>query len=168
MNSSLVITVVGPDKPGIVDEVAQVIKDHDGNWLSSRLAHLGGQFAGMLEVEIAADQQAALAKALDAIDNLSIQLADASNGSGSDAGQHLAFDVIGQDRPGIVSEVAHLLSTLNVNVEELATKVEPAAMAGGNLFVAEITAGLPSGLSTDELISRLESLSDDIQVNVVE
>ena len=167
MNVSVILTVVGPDKPGLVDEVAKIIKDHDGNWLESRLAHLGGQFAGMLQADVPAEKQEALKEALNQLEGLAVHVADTGSKVPPE-GDVLLFEVLGQDRPGIVSEVAHLLSELKVNVEELSTNVEAAAIAGGNLFSAVITAGLPERLSADELIAKLEALSDDMQVSILE
>ena len=60
----LVLTLIGPDRPGIVDAVSEVVSDHGGNWLDSRMAHLAGKFAGVLSVEVDEGQAAALEEAL--------------------------------------------------------------------------------------------------------
>ena len=62
--ADLVLTLIGPDRPGIVEAVAEPIAAHGGNWLESRMAHLGGQFAGILRVEVPDANAAALAEAL--------------------------------------------------------------------------------------------------------
>ena len=64
MNSSLVMTVIGPDRPGLVESIAETVASHEGNWVESRMANLGGQFAGILRVELPADKQVALLQAL--------------------------------------------------------------------------------------------------------
>ena len=65
---ALVLTLIGPDRPGIVDSVSEVVAAHGGNWLESRMAHLAGKFAGVLCVEVADDQAAALEDALSRLD----------------------------------------------------------------------------------------------------
>ena len=60
----LVLTLIGPDHPGIVDSVSEVVADHGGNWLESRMSHLAGKFAGVLCVEVADERAAALEDAL--------------------------------------------------------------------------------------------------------
>ena len=60
----LVLTLIGPDRPGLVEAVAEVIAGHGGNWLESRMAHLAGQFAGILRVEVPGAQVAPLSVAL--------------------------------------------------------------------------------------------------------
>ena len=49
---TLVLTLIGPDRAGLVEAVAAVVADHGGNWLESRMSRLAGQFAGILEVEV--------------------------------------------------------------------------------------------------------------------
>ena len=48
--NSLVLTLIGPDRPGLVERVSDVVASHGGNWLESRMAHLAGQFAGKLDI----------------------------------------------------------------------------------------------------------------------
>ena len=64
MQHTLVMTVIGPDRPGLVEAIATEVRRHDGNWLESRMARLGGQFAGILRVQVPADSEGALTQAL--------------------------------------------------------------------------------------------------------
>src|ERR1044072_596548 len=68
MQHSLVMTVIGNDRPGLVDSVASIVAEHGGNWLESRMSRLGGQFAGIVHVEVPADREQSLTKALKALD----------------------------------------------------------------------------------------------------
>ena len=45
MSVNLVLTVIGKDRPGIVELLSQIVAAHEGNWLESRMAHLAGEFA---------------------------------------------------------------------------------------------------------------------------
>src|SRR5687768_13835724 len=60
----LVLTLLGPDRPGLVEAVADTIAAHGGNWLESRMAHLAGRFAGILRVEVPEERFAGLNEAL--------------------------------------------------------------------------------------------------------
>ena len=64
MLATLVMTVIGPDRPGLVQLLATRVADHGGNWLESRMCRHGGQFAGLLRVEVAEEQSDALRRAL--------------------------------------------------------------------------------------------------------
>jgi len=60
MQLSLVMTIIGRDRPGLVDSVATRVAEHGGNWLESRMSRLGGHFAGILRVEIPSEQEPSL------------------------------------------------------------------------------------------------------------
>src|SRR5678816_4612379 len=69
MQHLLVMTIVGPDRPGLVDSVAALVAEHKGNWLESRMSRLGGQFAGILRVEVPPGLEAELVAALKRLDS---------------------------------------------------------------------------------------------------
>ena len=52
METYLVLTVIGDDRPGLVEALAETIAAHEGNWLESRMSHLAGKFAGLLRVSV--------------------------------------------------------------------------------------------------------------------
>ena len=52
MTKSLVMTILGPDRPGLVESLSSTIATHDGNWLESRMAQLAGHFTGMSEFDV--------------------------------------------------------------------------------------------------------------------
>ena len=64
MQISLVMTLISPDRTGLVESIARAVAAHGGNWLESRMAHLAGKFAGILRIEVPADKAAALQSAL--------------------------------------------------------------------------------------------------------
>lgn len=50
MNQSLVITAIGEDRPGIVNELTKILLNANLNVEDSRMSVLGGEFAVMLLV----------------------------------------------------------------------------------------------------------------------
>ena len=52
MTSSLVLTVIGDDRPGLVESLAVVIAENSGSWLESSMSQLAGKFAGILKVSV--------------------------------------------------------------------------------------------------------------------
>src|SRR5438552_18437285 len=68
MQLSLVMTVIGEDRPGLVDSVAGIVADQGGNWLESRMSRLGGQFDGILRVQISAAKEATLVRSLNQLE----------------------------------------------------------------------------------------------------
>ncbi|MEM8947406.1 MAG: ACT domain-containing protein [Planctomycetota bacterium] len=166
--TSLVLTVLGKDRPGLVDAIAQTVAVHDGNWIESRMAHLAGQFAGILRVEVDADQSASLQAALAALAEGGLEstvLADAGAAAIS-ASSAVQLSLVGQDRPGIVREISHVLATHGVNVEELSTECSSAPHSGEMLFQADAQLRLPDGLTADTLRTALEAVANDLMVDI--
>lgn len=170
MHSSLVLTVLGPDRPGLVESIARIVAEHDGNWVESRMARLAGQFAGILRVEVPTDRAAALSAAIAALQQAGLESMihpDAAPSVRSAADQPaLHLDLVGADRPGIVREISRVLAAHGVNVEELATECRAAATTGHPLFTAKASLRLPPGLSAEQLRTALEQVAADLMVDL--
>lgn len=162
---TIVISIIGPDRSGIVDDVSQCLVAHQGNWLGSSMSLMAGQFAGIVEASIPETEVPSLQQALSQLANLTIYIADGSD-SKEPSQATLDFVVTANDRPGIVQQVSACLAKLNVNVLLLETECQPAAHFGGDLFQARISAAMPASLSEDALIQELESLSDDLMIDL--
>lgn len=163
----LVLTIIAADKPGLVERIAQVIAAHGGNWLESRMAHMAGQFAGILRVSVPAENRQALVGALEDLSTQGIRVlvGEGSTGQAS-ASKAIVMTLLGNDRSGIVREITALLSKQGVNLERLSTDVRPAPMSGDPLFSAEALLQVPSTLSLETLQETLETLADDLMVEL--
>jgi glycine cleavage system regulatory protein len=164
---SLVLTVLGPDKPGVVEALAKTITDHGASWEESRMSHLSGQFAGLLRVTVPDDKAAGLYRALMGLESRGLRVVIQA-GALVDGGtrRRVKLDLIGGDRPGIVKTLSEALAQKNVNVESLETEVVPAPDQGRPLFKATAEVGLPEGLSLRELRAGLEAISTDLLVDI--
>lgn len=163
---SLVLTVIGEDRPGLVEELARIVAEHGGNWHEASMAQLSGQFAGIVRVTVARQHAAALQQALGQITRLVVTATQAEQRAPSAAGRRLTLELVGHDRPGIVKEVAETLARMGVNVERLDTHTASAPMSAETLFHgrAELTA--PTDLDTRRLKSALETLSGELMVDI--
>ena len=168
MTVSLVLTVVGPDRPGLVEALAQSVASHDGNWLESRMAKLSGQFAGIVRVTVPKDQAGGLTEDLRSLASEGLQVVVASSDSDIevDRSRILQLELLGSDRPGIIREISGALASRGVNVDELNTSTESAPMSGELLFRATADLHVPADLDLEELRSTLESLAAELMVDV--
>ena len=166
--ADLVLTLIGPDRPGLVETVAEPIAAHGGNWLESRMAHLAGQFAGILRVEVPDAKAAALRDALRKLEARGLRIAIESGPRPAvpSARRALVVDLVGLDRPGIVREISHVLAERGVNIEELVTDRTPAPMSAEMLFRSRARVDVPESLDAAELRARLERLAQDLMVQV--
>jgi glycine cleavage system regulatory protein len=166
--ADLVLTLIGPDRPGLVEAVADPIAAHGGNWLECRMAHLAGQFAGILRVEVPDAKAAALAEALRRLEGLGLRVTVEVSPAASapPARRTLVVDLVGLDRPGIVREISRVLAERDVNIEDLVTDRTPAPMSAEMLFRWRARVNVPGGLDSGALRTRLEKLAQDLMVQV--
>jgi glycine cleavage system regulatory protein len=167
MQQSLVMTVIGNDRPGLVDSVASIVAEHGGNWLESRMSRLGGQFAGIVHVEVPADGEPALTKALKTLDAHGLTVVVHADKPQAIVGQRTnILEIVGQDRPGIVRQISHTLAESGVNVEELHTECASAAMSGETLFKARAVLNIPESCDVAKLRQNLEKIAADLIVEI--
>ena len=169
MRKTLLLTVVGSDRTGLVESLADRIAAAGANWEESRMARLSGQFAGIVLVTVAeerADQLVGKLRGLDAV-GLRIDVHGVDAAAPASTGDQMRVVVTGNDRPGIVRDVSRILAERRVNVEELTSSVESAPMSGGALFVATALVRLPPGMQLGDLRTALEALGNELTVDLV-
>jgi len=162
------MTVIGPDRPGLVELVTANVVDHGGNWLESRMCRLGGQFAGIVRVEVPATKSDALLATLAKLEKEGLHISARKETPTvlSARGTVAVLELVGQDRPGILHQISHVLARNNVNVEELSSDRVNAPMDGSMLFQAHISALLPPDVSIAQLRAELEKIATDLMVDV--
>jgi glycine cleavage system regulatory protein len=166
MQIPLVMTIIAPDKTGLVESLARAVAEHGGNWLESRMCRLGGEFAGILRVEIPAEKKSDLLAALQKISSLNVTVRDDEKKVSPVNSRQTKLEIVGSDRPGIVREITSALARANVNVEEFSSEVVSAPMSGEILFKASARLQLPEGCNLAALKKDLEKIAADLVVDV--
>lgn len=165
-NTHLILTAIGDDRPGLVEELATAISAHGGNWLEASMAQLAGKFAGIVNVAVPANQLEPLKAVLAKLTGLKVSAEVAAEEKSALAGRRLTLNLVGHDRIGIVKEVSQVLARYAVNVEELATYTSSAPMSAETLFHAEAELFTAPDFNAQALKLELEKLSDDLMVDI--
>jgi len=167
MTTNLVLTVIGDDKPGLVEALSQAIANNSGNWLESSMSHLAGKFAGILRVSVADAEADKLIAALQGLSpDLKLLIERAAAGGAAESFLTVTLNLVANDRPGIIQEISRALAGLSVNVEKLSTQCVSAPMSGETLFKAEALLQVPADLELQKLQLELEHLADDLIVEI--
>jgi glycine cleavage system regulatory protein len=169
MIETLVMTIMAADRPGLVERVAACVADHGGNWLESRMCHLGGRFAGIARVEVAAEKLTGLKRALHGLeaDGVRVIVESGARVAGSGlAGVSATLELVGNDRPGILRTVTGVLAAHGVNVEELSSECVSAPMGGGDLFQARARVLVPAEVKLETVRAELEKVGADLMVDL--
>jgi glycine cleavage system regulatory protein len=169
MQTSVIVSVIGPDRPGLIDRLSSVIVSAGGNWEDSRMLRLAGQFAGMVQVVLAEESLASLDASLSQLEGEGLQARLHRAGlSAGDAVSNRVWDleVVGQDRQGIVSAISGALARLGVNVVELATDCGDAPWSGGRIFKTHARLHCPDSLDLSVLRGAVEAIAHDLMVEL--
>lgn len=169
-NTHLILTVIGDDRPGLVEELATAISTHGGNWLEASMAQLSGKFAGIVEVAVPAAEAAELKTTLSGLKGLKVSVETAAVRKSALTSvanaRRLSLSLVGHDRIGIVKEVSQVLASHAVNVEDLQTRTSSAPMSAEILFHCEAELTTAPDFNARELKAALEKLSDDLMVEI--
>ncbi len=165
--ASLVLTILGDDRPGLVSAVSAPISAHGASWERSEMSRLAGKFAGIVVVSVPGERLDALVAELTALESQGLQvIVERTDEPAPLVSQRLHLDLLGADRPGIVAEISAALADAHVSIEELSTDVRDAPMAGGTLFEARAVLSAPFDSDTDALRAVLEALADELMVEI--
>ena len=165
----VILTAIGADRPGLVDDVSQFIFDRGGNIEDSRMVNLAGQFAVMVLLG-GTDQTIAKVRQdlpiLATKTSLRAELHEATAAPGG-SGAALPFRLTGTalDQPGLVHRVSHLLHELHVNIESLETRLRPAHYTGAPMFDMELILSVPRTTPLSQLRQDIAKLCDELNVD---
>lgn len=168
MKTSLILTAIGPDKPGLVELLATTLAEHQANWQQSSMSRLAGQFAGILIATADTDRVDSLLTALDGLaqQGLNVSVVTEASGSSAATGTALTLELVGHDKPGIVRDISRALAARNISVEELTTEVVSGSMSAEQLFKAQASLLMPAGADIDDLQDALEAIASDLMVDI--
>jgi len=169
MQTSVVMTMLGPDRPGLVESLSAVVARHGGNWVESNMSHLAGHFAGILRIQVPRQHEAALIadlRGLETTRELKVIVQPSSETAPTTGYQSVLVDLVGHDRPGIVSEISRIFADRKINVEELDTQCTSAPMSADALFKATARLRVPGDVDVDDLRRDLENIAAEMMIDI--
>lgn len=168
MESFYIITFIGDDRPGLVEQLSSVIENNRGNWHESRLSQLGGKFAGLILVSLPDDSGASLEADLKGLSSsgLSVRVTPSDGSVATSGGRNITLTVLGPDRLGIVREISRALAERQINVIEMDSHVGSAPMSAEMIFRARIDAEIPHNTDLDDLHDTLDEIANHMTLEI--
>jgi glycine cleavage system transcriptional repressor len=161
----LVVTVIGPDRQGIVARISDIVVQCRGNIEESRMARLGGEFAVIMLVSLPDARHAGLLADLEALksEGLTIFARPTDLARLQDLTGYIPYEITvrGADHEGIVKSVAEYLARERVNIETMDTQVTPAPHTGTPMFSMRASVQAPPDLSLQQLRAKLVDVGDE-------
>ncbi|WP_288128394.1 ACT domain-containing protein [Thiomonas sp.] len=166
--TSVVVTAIGADRPGIVSQLAERAREFSANWAGSRMANLAGQFAGIVQFEVAAENAEALVTALRGLEfsGLRVAATKCEAKPAPPGARMVKLELAGPDRPGIVSDLSRNLAARGVSIEDLHTEIVGNGQASGHVFKVRALLAVPDAISSAALQHDLEALAAEMVVDI--
>jgi methionyl-tRNA formyltransferase len=168
VDTSLIVTAIGKDRPGIVSLLSERAQGFGANWAGSRMTNIAGQFAGMVHFQVASENANALTAALRSLETEGLRIVIArSDAPVVPAGQRVVgLELVAPDRPGIVRDLSKNLAERSVSIEDLQTEIVGAAPPEKHLFKVKALLVVPDALSNDSLRQTLQALASEMMVDI--
>jgi glycine cleavage system regulatory protein len=168
MSTSIVLSIISDDHPGIVELLSELLTQHGGNWTESSMLSLAGKFAGIVLVSLPDEESDAFINGLRALEDSGMQILAQNTRDvlPLEGAREFTLDLVGQDHPGIVHEITDVLADHNINVQELETHCQSASMSGETLFLAHARLLVPRETSLRKLQESLEDLANELMVEI--
>lgn len=169
MKTFLVVTITCPDRPGIVERITEHVLKHAANWEDSRMARLGGDFAGIILISADPENAALLTESLLSMsdDDTTVTVNSTHEPPPPPADQAIYdLTLAGADHEGIVHKVSAYLAGHGINVESMETEISPAPMSASPLFHMSAVIKVPGTMSYDELNQNLQVIADELGVDI--
>ena len=169
MNRHTVLTAIGEDRPGLVEEVSEFVFARGGSIEDSRMANMQGQFAIVMLIggtQEAIDRVTTDLEALSLQTGIHAQLTPAAP-SGLQAPPRLPYRLTGRalDQSGLVHQVANLLRSLNVNIESMETTLEAAPVTAAPVFAMDLIIAVPVDTAIQKLRDELARVCDSANID---
>lgn len=166
--TSLVVTIIGPDRPGIVSLLSDRAQRFGANWAASRMGRLAGEFAGMVHFEVPRDQADALAAALHGLESTGLRLSIAKSDESEVPAtlRSVELELVADDQVGIVSQLTRILAERGISIENIHTEIVRNSVSGRTTFKVNAHLLVPAALSIDDLRRDVGSLAHEITVDI--
>ncbi len=164
----LVISALGKDRPGIVNQLSNILLDAGCNIAESRMAVLGGEFALMLLISGQEETLGGIKQRLAELESRMGLTLIAKATEPRPAKHSMApyqVTVVAMDHPGIVRNVSQFFSGRDINIEELDTETYAAAHTGTTMFSLSMTISLTNDVVLSELREEFLDFCDTLNLD---
>ena len=168
--SFLVISALGADRPGIINEFTESILNNGCNIVDSRMSVLGGEFALMLMVEGNWNTLSKVEKSLQGLGELlglTIISKQTKQREGTQQLIPYSVEVVSLDHPGIVNKLANFFSQRKINIENLNTNTYAAAHTGAKMVSVNMTVELPAETHIPRLRDEFLDFCDQLNLDAM-
>ncbi len=170
MSQLIVLSAIGTDRTGVVQDITKVILDCDGNIEESRMTTLGSEFAMLMLVSGNWHTLGKLERALEKLgkgDNLTFTIRKTDERKPREDRMPYAVDVVSLDHEGIVFGLANFFAGHDIEIADVATRRYSAAHTGAPMFAVQMAVNIPSTVHIAQLRDEFLELCDRLNLDAI-
>jgi glycine cleavage system transcriptional repressor len=170
MSQLIVLSAIGTDRTGIVQDITKVVLACGGNIEESRMTTLGAEFATLMLVSGNWHTLDKLERGLEKLgkdDNLTVTIRKTDARPTKDDRMPYAVDVVSLDTPGIVFSLASFFASRQIEISDVATRRYAAAHTGAPMFAVQMAVNIPSAVNLAQLRDEFLELSDRLNLDAI-
>jgi len=169
MSQLIVLSAIGSDRTGVVQDITEVILNCDGNIEESRMTTLGSEFAMLMLVSGSWHTLNRLEKGLQKLgdENLTFSIRKTGEQQVKQNRMPYAVDVVSLDHQGIVYNLANFFAAHNIEIADVATRSYAAAHTGAPMFSVQMAVNVPSSIHIAQLREEFLELSDRLNLDAI-
>jgi glycine cleavage system transcriptional repressor len=170
MSQLIVISTVGTDRTGVVQDITKVILSCGGNIEESRMATLGSEFAMLMLVSGNWHTLNRLEQGLEKLcegDQLAVSIRKTDEKPAEEDRMPYAVDVVALDQQGIVFNLADFFASRDIEIADVATRSYAAAHTGAPMFAVQMAVNVPSSIHISQLREEFLEVCDRLNLDAI-
>lgn len=165
MKKQFILTLMGPESPGLIRLLAEKTHDRQGVWLKSKISHLEGQCAGIIKIEVEEGLAESLQTELTNITDLYAVISEVQLSSSVEV-KTLQLIVEADDRPGFINDIYNILESYGASISNMECHSFAVTELGGSVLKADFDLIVPTDLDQESLVAELEALNAQVVANI--
>ncbi|MDJ0910308.1 MAG: ACT domain-containing protein [Woeseiaceae bacterium] len=168
MSQLIVLSAIGSDRAGIVQDISKVILSCGGNIEESRMTTLGSEFAVLMLVSGNWHTLDRLERGLDKIrdaDDLTFAIRPTNERPAREDLMPYMVDVISLDQQGIVFNISNFFASREIEIADVATRRYSAAHTGSPMFAVQMSVNVPNSVNLAHLRDDFADLCDRMNLD---
>jgi glycine cleavage system transcriptional repressor len=170
MTQLIVLSAIGTDRTGVVQDITKVILDCGGNIQESRMTTLGSEFAMLMLVSGNWHTLTKLERGLEKLgegDNLTFAIRKTDERGTKVDRMPYVVDVVSLDSQGIVFGLANFFASHDIEIADVATRSYAAAHTGAPMFAVQMAVNIPSSVHIAQLRDEFLELCDRLNLDAI-
>ncbi len=170
MSQLIVLSAIGTDRMGVVQDISKVILGCGGNIEESRMTTLGSEFAVLMLVSGNWHTLNRLERGLEKLsddDTLTFAIRKTGERPASNDRMPYAVDVVSLDQQGIVFGLANFFASRDIEIADVATRRYSAAHTGAPMFAVQMAVNVPSSVHIAQLREEFLEMSDRLNLDAI-